>query len=142
MPVERTASATWEGDLASGSGSIDAESGLFSGAAVDWRNRAEANEGKTSPEELLAAAHAACFSMALSHALGEAGNAPERLDVTATATFVGGTGVTGMRLSVKGTVPGIDADGFREAAEGAKDGCPISQALAGNVPIELEASLQ
>jgi osmotically inducible protein OsmC len=141
MPVERTASATWEGDLASGSGSIDAESGLFSGAPVDWRNRAEAKEGKTSPEELLAAAHAACFSMALSHTLGQAGNPPEKLEVTATATFVGGTGVTGMKLAVNGTVPGIDADAFREAAEGAKDGCPISQALAGNVPIELEASL-
>ena len=143
MATVRRAEAVWEGDLLSGKGRVSAKSsGAFKDQAVSWAARTETPDGKTSPEELLAAAHAACFSMALSHTLGEAGNAPERLEVTATATFVGGTGVTGMKLTVNGNVPGIDADAFREAAEGAKDGCPISQALKGNVPIELKATLQ
>jgi lipoyl-dependent peroxiredoxin len=145
MAVERRASATWSGDLASGSGTVDADSGVLSGTPVDWRNRAESAEDQTSPEELLAAAHAACYAMALSHALGQAGSAPERLEVTAVVTFdqvEGGFGVTSSRLTVNASVPGIDEQAFSEAANGAKDGCPISQALKNNVDISLEASLR
>ena len=145
MAVERTAEATWSGDLGSGSGSVTAESGVLSGVPVDWRNRAESKEDKTSPEELLAAAHAACFAMALSHGLSQGGNAPERLDVRAVVTFEpveGGFGVTSSKLTVNGSVPGIDAAAFEEAANAAKDGCPISQALKGNVDLSVDATLQ
>jgi len=142
MAAERIATATWEGSLAEGQGRIDLESsGLGSALPVTWASRTEQPGAKTSPEELLAAAHASCFSMALSHQLTGKGHPPERLDVRANATFdkVGdGFRVTGVRISVRGRVPGIDADTFREAANAAKEGCPISQALKGNVPIELE----
>jgi osmotically inducible protein OsmC len=115
---------------------------LSSGAAaplpVDWKARSEAHGGKTSPEELIAAAHASCFSMALSNALGKAGMPPAFLDVQATATFVPGEGITGMALVLTASVPGLGHAGLLEAAEGAKAGCPVSQALAGNVPITLE----
>jgi lipoyl-dependent peroxiredoxin len=142
--VERTATATWGGDLTSGSGRIESVgSGALSGLDVTWASRSEPSEsGRTSPEELIAAAHAACFSMALSHGLAQAGSPPERLQVTATSTFVPGTGITAMRLDVTGRVPGLDENGFREAAEGAKENCPVSQALKGNVEISLEASLE
>jgi lipoyl-dependent peroxiredoxin len=145
MAVERRASATWSGSLASGSGTADTDSGVLSAAPIDWRNRAESAEDKTSPEELLAAAHAACYAMALSHALSESGIRPERLDVTAVVTFDqvdGGFAVTSSRLTVNASVPGIDEQAFSEAANGAKDGCPISQALKNNVDISLEASLR
>ncbi len=126
-----------------GSGSIESTgSGAIEGLEVTWAARAEPEQsGRTSPEELLAAAHAACFCMALSHGLAQAGNAPEKLDVTATSTFVPGTGITQMKLDVTGTVPGIDEAAFVEAAEGARDNCPVSGALKGNVEILLDARL-
>jgi len=126
-----------------GSGVIESVgSGAIGGLEVTWAARAEPEQSeRTSPEELLAAAHAACFCMALSHGLAQAGNPPEKLDVTAAATFVPGTGITQMKLDVTGTVPGIDAAAFLEAAEGARDNCPVSGALKGNVEILLEARL-
>jgi osmotically inducible protein OsmC len=143
MATERRAQVTWQGDLFGGSGRIDeVGSGAFGPLDVTWASRAEDPEGRTSPEELIAAAHAACFAMALSHALAEAGSAPERLDTSATITFVPGTGITKAALTVTGRVPGIDENAFREAAEGAKDGCPVSGALKGNVELTLDARLE
>jgi lipoyl-dependent peroxiredoxin len=144
MAAERRASVTWKGDLTSGSGTIDeVGSGAFGPLDVSWAARSEdASGGKTSPEELIAAAHAACFSMALSAGLAKAGNAPERLRTSAVVTFVPGTGITKSALTVRGSVPGLDADGFREAAEAAKEGCPVSQALAGVPEITLDAELE
>ena len=143
MAAERRAAVTWNGDLMSGSGTIDeVGSGAFAPLDVSWAARSdEASGGKTSPEELIAAAHASCFSMALAHALAQAGNAPERLETSAVVTFVPGTGITKSALTVRGTVPGLDADGFREAAEDAKKNCPVSQALAGVPEITLDAAL-
>ena len=144
MATERRASVTWNGDLMHGSGTIDeVGSGAFGPLDVSWPARAEeASGGKTSPEELIAAAHAACFSMALSGGLAKAGNPPERLRTSATVTFVPGTGITKVALDVRGSVPGLDADGFREAAEAAKAGCPVSKALAGVPEITLDAGLE
>lgn len=143
MAAERRASVTWNGDLLNGSGTIDeVGSGAFGPLDVSWPARSEeASGGKTSPEELIAAAHASCFSMALAGALAKVGNAPERLRTSAAVTFVPGTGITSIALTVRGTVPGLDADGFREAAEGAKAGCPVSKALAGVPEITLDAEL-
>ena len=145
MAANRRAEATWSGDLASGSGAVSAvSSGVFSDLPVTWAARTETSDGKTSPEELVAAAHAACFCMALSGALGRAGTPPARLDVSAEVTFdkVGdGWKVTASALTVKGQVPGMSEEYFRAAAEGAKDGCPISGALKGNVALSVEASL-
>ncbi len=142
--VQRTASVTWQGDLMSGSGRIDSVgSGAISGLDVTWASRSEEQTGgRTSPEELIAAAHAACFSMALSHGLAQAGTPAERLNVSATSTFVPGTGITAMHLELSGRVPGLDEQGFRQAAEGAKENCPVSKALAGNVEITLDAGLE
>jgi osmotically inducible protein OsmC len=144
MAAERSASVTWNGDLLSGSGSIDeVGSGAFGPLDVTWAARSEeASGGKTSPEELIAAAHASCFSMALSGGLARAGTPPERLRTSATVTFVPGTGITKSALTVRGSVPGLDADGFRDAAEAAKAGCPVSQALAGVPEITLDAQLE
>jgi lipoyl-dependent peroxiredoxin len=143
MATERRADAVWEGSLMEGSGTITSTgSGALPELPVTWASRAESPEGRTSPEELIAAAHAACFAMALSHALAEAGNPPERLDTSATVTFVPGTGITKAALTVTGRVPGIDESAFREAAEGAKDGCPVSGALKGNVELSVEARLE
>jgi len=111
---------------------------------VTWAARTARSEGKTSPEELVAAAHASCYCMALSDILGEAGTPPERLEASATVTFAqveGGFKVASSALTVKGTVPGLDAAGFREAAEAAQDGCPISGALKGNLELSVDASL-
>jgi osmotically inducible protein OsmC len=143
MAAERRASVTWNGDLMSGSGTIDeVGSGAFAPLDVSWAARSEeASGGKTSPEELIAAAHASCFSMALAHALAQAGNAPERLETSAVVTFVPGTGITKSALTVRGTVPGLDADAFRRAAADAKKNCPVSQALAGVPEITLDAEL-
>jgi len=143
MAAERRAAVTWSGDLISGSGTIDeVGSGAFGPLDVSWAARSEdASGGKTSPEELIAAAHASCFSMALANGLAKAGTAPERLQTSAAVTFVPGTGITKIALSVRGTVPGLDADGFREAAEDAKKNCPVSQALAGVPEITLDAEL-
>lgn len=142
MATERRAEVTWQGDLAGGGGTIErVGSGAFGPLEVSWPARAEEPGGKTSPEELIAAAHAACFSMAFSGALAKAGHAPERLSTSATVTFVPGTGITKVALTVEGDVPGIGEDVFREAAEGAKVGCPVSQALAGVPEITLDAKL-
>jgi len=143
MAAERRAAVTWNGDLMGGSGTIDeVGSGAFGPLDVSWPARSEeASGGKTSPEELIAAAHASCFSMALAGGLAKAGHAPERLQTSAAVTFVPGSGITKIALTVRGTVPGLDADAFREAAEGAKKNCPVSQALAGVPEITLDAQL-
>jgi osmotically inducible protein OsmC len=142
MATDRTAEVTWQGDLMGGSGVIDeVGSGAFAPLDVTWASRTEQPGGRTSPEELIAAAHASCFSMALAHGLAQAGNPPERLSTSATVTFVPGTGITRSAIQVEGTVPGIDENAFREAAEQAKDGCPVSQALKGNVELEVAARL-
>ena len=134
---------TWNGDLMSGSGTIDeVGSGAFGPLDVSWAARSEESSGgKTSPEELIAAAHAACFSMALSHALAQAGTPAEQLQTSAVVTFVPGTGITKIALAVRGSVPGLDEDGFRAAAENAKVNCPVSQALAAVPEITLDAQL-
>ena len=143
MAAERRASVTWKGDLRSGSGTIDeVGSGAFGPLDVSWDARSdESPGGKTSPEELIAAAHASCFSMALANGLAKAGNPPERLETSAVVTFVPGTGITKSALSVKAAVPGLDAEGFHAAAEYARKNCPVSQALAGVPEITLDASL-
>jgi lipoyl-dependent peroxiredoxin len=141
MATERSAQATWTGDLMSGSGEIhEAPSGAFGPLQVTWASRAGDPDGRTSPEELIAAAHASCFAMALSNGLAKAGHAPERLETSSTITFVPGTGITKAALTVVGTVPGIDADAFRAAAEDAKENCPVSKALGG-VEKTLDAQL-
>jgi osmotically inducible protein OsmC len=144
MAVERHAEVSWSGSLLEGSGRIESTgSGAIGGLEVTWASRSEADEsGRTSPEELIAAAHAACFSMSLSSTLAKAGSPPERLDVRATSTFVPGTGITQMRLDVTGRVPGLDDAAFRQAAGQAKENCPVSKALAGNVDISLDARLE
>ena len=146
MAAVRRADATWSGDLPSGKGSVNASSsGVFNNLEVSWARRSEADaNGVTSPEELLAAAHASCFAMALSAGLGRAGTPPQRLDVSASVTFdrVGeGFKVVSSALEVRGQVPGIDAAAFEQAAEAAKDGCPISGALKGNVELSVKATL-
>jgi osmotically inducible protein OsmC len=142
MATDRHAEVTWNGGLLDGSGSIDSVgSGAFGPLDVTWASRAEEPAGRTSPEELIAAAHAACFSMALSLALAEAGSPPEELKTGATVTFQPGEGITKVALTVRGKVSGLDEDGFREAAEAAKAGCPVSQALAGVPEMTLDAAL-
>ena len=143
MAATRSADVTWRGSLLEGSGTIDrVGSGVLDGQAVSWPARSEEKSGgKTSPEELIAAAHAACFSMALSHGLSQAGTPPEELHTSAAVTFVPGTGITTIALTVRGRVPGLDAAGFRAAAEGAKANCPVSKALAGVPEITLDAAL-
>jgi osmotically inducible protein OsmC len=139
MATERKAEVVWEGDLLHGSGTVVSNtSGALPQLPVSWPSRAEAPGGKTSPEELIAAAHAACYAMALSHELAQAGHAPERLETSATVTFQPGEGIKGSALTVRGTVPGLSEDEFRQAAEGAKENCPVSQALS--VPITLDAT--
>ena len=143
MATDRTAEVTWHGDLMSGSGRIDSvTSGAIGGLDVDWAARSEDGQTKTSPEELIAAAHAACFSMALSHALAEAGHPAEELKSSATVTFQPGEGITKIVLQVTGTVPGTSEDDFRQAAETAKANCPVSKALTGVHEIDLDARLQ
>lgn len=145
MAAIRRASVSWDGDLASGSGAASAgSSGLFSDLPVSWPSRTETPQGRSSPEELLAAAHASCFAMALAGRLGRAGTPPEHLDVTAEVTFdkVGeGWEIVSSALTVRGRVPGAEEGAFREAAEGAKDTCPVSKALTGNVELSVDASL-
>ena len=146
MAAVRKATVNWEGDLASGQGRLDAgTSGAFSDLAVSWASRTESADGRTSPEELLAGAHASCFSMAFSSELTKAGSPPEHLEVTAEVTFdrvEGKWTVVASRLSVRGRVSGLTEDRFRALAEQAKDGCPISRALAGNVTLTVEAALE
>jgi lipoyl-dependent peroxiredoxin len=146
MAAVRRADVTWNGDLLSGSGVVTAgTSGVFKELPVSWVSRTEAPGGRTSPEELLAAAHASCFAMALSFGLANAKTPPARLQVSASVTFdrvEGGFKVVSSALTVRGRVPGLDENGFRKAAEAAKDGCPISQALKGNVQLSVQASLE
>ena len=144
MAAERTAEATWNGDLTGGSGTIESVgSGAFGPLAVTWAARAEPDsDGKTSPEELIAAAHATCFSMALANDLAQAGTAPESLSTVARVTFVPGTGITSSELVVDGVVHGIDDATFQEAARTARDNCPVSKALAGNVELAVTARLR
>src|SRR5262249_39983691 len=144
MAAEHTAHASWNGDLMSGSGTVSTGSGAVSGVPLTWKARAEDASAGSSPEELIAAAHAACFSMALSHALAQAGTPANSLDTDATSTFDrtdDGFRITKIALSVRGDVPGIDEAAFSEAAKGAKAGCPVSKALEANVEITLDAAL-
>lgn len=136
MATTRHASAIWDGSLFEGSGQVTFDSSGIGTHPVSWPARAEEPNGVTSPEELIAAAHATCFSMALSNGLAKAGTPPTQLRTAAEVDFQPGTGITGIRLRVSGDVPGLDADGFRAAAEAAKEGCPVSKALAA-VPITL-----
>ncbi len=140
MATTRTARTAWEGDLLKGSGEVTLATSGIGTYPVSWPSRAEQANGKTSPEELIAAAHSACYSMALSHGLAGAGTPPTKLDTQADVTFQPGEGITGIHLTVVGTVPGLDADGFQAAAEDAKKNCPVSQALTGTT-ITLTASL-
>jgi lipoyl-dependent peroxiredoxin len=142
MAAESRATTSWEGDLAGGRGTTSTDSGTLSEVEVTWPARVERTADTTSPEELLAAAHVACYCMGLAHELGEAGNPPDRLDATATVSFIPGEGVKSSALTVTGRVPGIDAEAFGDAAEAAAKGCPISGALAGNVDISVEASFE
>ncbi|WP_371502473.1 OsmC family peroxiredoxin [Kitasatospora sp. NBC_00374] len=140
MATTRTASTVWKGALVGGEGLVSLESSGVGAYPVSWPARAEAANGVTSPEELIAAAHASCYCMALSHGLTEAGTPPQSLAARAEVTFQPGTGITGITLSVEGDVPNLSAEAFTAAAEDAKRNCPVSQALAG-VPITLAASL-
>ena len=143
MATEKTARATWEGTLAEGAGRFSLGSGAVTDQAVTWKDRAEGGEG-TSPEELIAAAHASCVLMALAGGLARAGTPPQKLESEARTIFdqVGeGFLITKIALSIRGQVEGIDDDAFREAAEGAAENCPVSQALKGNVEVTLDAAL-
>ena len=140
MATTRTATTHWEGSLFEGAGKVTLESSGLGTYDVSWPSRAEEPNGKTSPEELIAAAHSSCFSMALSNGLAKAGTPPTALDTSAEVEFTPGTGITGIKLTVKGVVEGMSSDDFVAAAQAAKEGCPVSQALAGTT-ITLEASL-
>jgi osmotically inducible protein OsmC len=146
MAATRTATVTWNGPLAQGQGTVSAGSSeLFTDLPVSWSSRTEGVDGRTSPEELLAAAHASCFAMALSGALGRAGNPPDHLHVGATVTFdkVGDAWtVTASQLDVVGVVPGMDSAAFDQIAEATKDACPVSRAMAGNVEMTVAATLE
>jgi osmotically inducible protein OsmC len=142
VATDRTANVVWQGDLINGSGTIaEVPSGAFGPLDVSWASRAEEPNGKTSPEELIAAAWASCFAMALSNILAKADHAPEKLETSATVTFQPGEGITRGMLTVRGTVPGLDDDGFRKLAEDAKKNCPVSQALTGIPDVSLDAQL-
>ena len=142
MATDRTAKVTWAGSLMDGRGTIEeVGSGALGPLDVTWASRAETPDGRTSPEELIAAAWASCFSMALSHALAGAETPPERLETSVTVTFQPGEGITQGAITVVGTVPGLDQAAFVEKAEGAKAGCPVSKALAGIPEVTLDATL-
>jgi osmotically inducible protein OsmC len=141
--AEHRAVAVWEGSLTEGSGNVELATRVTGALPVTWSARTGVIERMTSPEELIAGAHAACFAMALSGALARAGHAPKRLEVSAACTFDKtdeGFRITAMNLELRGEVPGMDASAFQEQAEGAKENCPVSKALEGNVPITLKAS--
>jgi osmotically inducible protein OsmC len=142
MATDRNAKVTWTGSLIEGSGKIEGVgSGAFGPLDVTWASRTEAPDGRTSPEELIAAAWASCYSMSLSHALAGAGTPPERLETSVTVSFQPGEGITKGVIEVVGTVPGIDRDGFAEQAEAAKQNCPVSKALTGIPEVALVATL-
>lgn len=140
--MDRHATAVWQGNLKEGAGTLDMQSGVFSGQPYSFKGRFEDESGKTgtNPEELIAAAHAGCFAMQLSHFLAENGTPAEKLEAKAVVTLVPGTGITGSALTLTGTVPGIDEATFRELADKAKEGCPVSKAL-GAIDISLDAKL-
>ena len=138
-PIVNKASAVWNGDLFSGSGRTTLETSGLAGFDVNWKARAEESGGVTTPEELIAAAHAACYSMALSNVLAKNGTPPAQLDTTAAVTFVAGSGITEIHLTVRGQAEGVSAEDFQRLAEEAKTGCPVSQALSA-VPITLDAA--
>ena len=140
MTITSEASTAWKGGLADGSGAVTLVSSNTGTFDVNWRARSEGSTSTTTPEELIAAAHSSCFSMALSHALGENGTPPESIDTTASVTFKPGTGITGSHQNVNAVVPGLSAEDFERIAQEAKVGCPVSQALAG-IEITLEATL-
>ena len=140
MATSRTATSHWDGTLTEGAGQVTMQSSGIGTFNVTWASRAEEPDGRTSPEELIAAAHSSCFSMALSGGLARAGKPATSLDTTAEVTFQPGTVITGIVIKVTGVVPGMSAEEFQEAAEGARTGCPVSQALQA-VPISLEATL-
>jgi lipoyl-dependent peroxiredoxin len=147
MTIERNAHATWQGNLAEGAGTFSLlSSGLITDAPISWPARTEEPGGKTSPEELIAGAHAACYAMAFSGYLGRTASAPERLDVDCTVTFEkkpeGGFKVATSTLRVRGRVPGMDQAAFEAAARAGEEGCPVSNALRGNVEIRVEATLE
>ncbi|MCC9197824.1 OsmC family protein [Arthrobacter sp. zg-Y820] len=141
MATVRSAHTVWNGDLFNGQGEVTLDSSGLGTYDVTWKARAEEANGKTSPEELIAAAHSACFSMAFSNGLAEAGKTAERIETSADVSFVPGTGITESRLKVTAVVPGLTAEEFQDIAEAAKSGCPVSQALAG-IKISLEATLE
>jgi len=142
MATDRHAEVTWNGSLIDGNGRIDSStSGVLDSQALTWKARAEDGPNGTSPEDLIAAAHAGCFAMALSHGLAEGGTPADELKTSATVTFQPGEGITKIALRVRGRVPGIDAAGFQEAAEEAKENCPVSKALAAVPEITLDAEL-
>ena len=142
MAAERTAQVTWSGGLLDGTGTIDrVGSGAFGPLDVTWESRSEESNGRTSPEELIAAALSSCFSMALSGGLARAGTPPTKLETDVVSTFEGGVGITKLAVTVRGDVPGVDESTFREAAEQAKENCPVSKALKGNVELTLDAAL-
>jgi len=141
MATIRKAHAVWSGDLKAGRGDVTLDSSGIGTYPVTWKARSEESGGLTSPEELIAAAHSACFSMALSNELGKAGHAPDRIETHAEVDFIPGTGITTSKLSVKGKVPGISADDFEAAAQNAGKNCPVSKALGG-IKIEVTATLE
>ncbi|MFD5214602.1 OsmC family peroxiredoxin [Microbacterium sp. NPDC058345] len=140
MPVTSEATTTWTGSLFEGSGTVAFSSSKLGTFPINWKARAEGSDTTTTPEELIAAAHASCFSMAFANMLTENGTPPERLNTTASVTFKPGTGITGSHLNVNASVPGLSPEKFQEIAQQAKTGCPVSQALAA-IDITLEASL-
>ncbi|CAH0126438.1 Peroxiredoxin OsmC [Microbacterium oxydans] len=140
MPVTSEATTTWTGSLAEGSGTVAFSSSNLGTFPINWKARSEGSDTTTTPEELIAAAHASCFSMALSHALSENGTPPERVNTSASVTFKPGVGISGSHLNVNAVVPGLSPEAFQQIANEAKTGCPVSQALAG-IEITLEATL-
>ncbi|RUR01083.1 OsmC family peroxiredoxin [Labedella endophytica] len=140
MAVTSEATTVWNGPLFTGSGTVSLDTSKTAQLGVDWKARSEGSSTTTTPEELLGAAHASCFSMAFANALADAGFEPESIQTTAAVTFQPGTGITGSHLLVSATVPGIGTDDFERIADEAKAGCPVSQALSG-IPITIEASL-
>ncbi|WP_432395565.1 OsmC family protein [Pseudarthrobacter sp. L19] len=140
MATTRTAHTVWNGDLMTGAGNTSLDTSGLGTFDVTWKARAESAEGKTSPEELIAAAHSACFSMAFSHALAQAGHTPDEVNTKADVTFEPGTGITGSHLTLNAKVPGLSEEDFQRIAEEAKTGCPVSAALTG-ITITLDATL-
>jgi osmotically inducible protein OsmC len=141
--AERRAEVVWEGNLPRGNGKFTVGSGSMGEMPVTWASRTERPDGKTSPEELIAAAHASCVAMALSNVLAEGGTPPERLHISAVCTFdIDNVKVSSVDLDIRGRVPGLDAEDFQNAVEQADDGCPVSNALRGNVDIRVNASLE